>query len=88
MLNQITTSNEVTFNVGDIAPLNNKASNAINQDFCFVCGRKLGKNSYHFEVNTGWVLIELGGSDSQGCFPVGSECAKKFASGLLMKVGA
>jgi hypothetical protein len=88
MLDQKKTSGTIEFNVGNDAPYNEKASNSIDQDLCFVCGRKLGKNAYHFEVNTSWQIIELGGSNSQGCFPVGSECAKKFAAGLLVKVGA
>jgi hypothetical protein len=88
MLDQKKTVNTSVFNAGDAAPFNEKASNSIDQDFCFACGRKLGKNAFHFEVNTSWELIELGGSDSQGCFPVGSECAKKFAAGLLVRIGA
>ena len=88
MLDQKKTSGAVVFNVGDDAPFNEKASNSMGQDFCFVCGRKLGKNAYHFEVSNAWIIIELGGSNSQGCFPVGSECAKKFAAGLLVKIGA
>lgn len=76
------------FNAGDWAPSSRKAIDGEN--LCFVCSRKLGKNPFHYEMSTGLVLI-VPGSDaknSQGGFPVGSECAKKFAPGLLVKFGA
>ena len=79
----------IEFNLGDVAPLNTKASNS-DEALCFACGRKLGKNAFHFEVSTDWTLIDpnKANEDSQGCFPVGQECAKKFASNLLVKVDA
>lgn len=82
--------NTVVYNAGDAAPINRKAADAVGQDFCFDCGRKLGANPFHFEVNTAWEIIVPNSDDrnSQGCFPVGSECAKKFAAGLLVKIGA
>ena len=78
----------IEFNAGDLAPLNDKASTSL--EYCYACGRKLGKNAYHFEVNTAWQIIAPGTDErnSQGCFPVGSECAKKFAPNLLVKIGA
>lgn len=82
---------EVMFKVGDPAPIHIKAADSL--DYCFACGRKLGSNPFFFEVNSGWMLIDpnvrhLNNSDSQGCFPVGVECAKKFDSSLLIKLGA
>jgi hypothetical protein len=74
---------------GDAAPLNDKANHSIDP-LCFECGRALGKNPLYFEVNTSWQLI-LPGSDSknsQGCFPIGSTCAHKFAADLLIKMEA
>ena len=59
-------------------------------DLCHECGKALGKNPLYFEVNTGWEII-VPGSDaenSQGCFPIGSTCANKFAPELLIKMGA
>jgi hypothetical protein len=78
----------VEFNAGDFAPMHEKAASSLN--YCFLCGRKLGKNAYHFEVNTAWQIIVPASDEenSQGCFPIGSECAKKFAANLLVKVGA
>lgn len=78
------------FNLGAGAPFNQNAS--VGLDWCYVCGRKLGKSALHFEVDNGWMLIapQQNNPESQGCFPVGKECAKKFAPNLLitMKAGA
>jgi hypothetical protein len=81
----------VEFNVGDAAPLHIKAADSMQ--YCFACGRKIGNNAWYFEVDSGWMLIDpnvrhLNNSDSQGCFPVGVECAKKFNPSLLVKLSA
>lgn len=78
-----------TFNLGSAAPLNQKASNSLD-DLCFVCGRALGNDPLYFEVNTSWELIARGSDEenSQGCFPVGITCANKFADGILFRFGA
>ena len=78
---------DVLFKAGDPAPFNDKAADSL--DYCFSCGRKLGSNPWFFEVNQGWMLIDPSAknSDSQGCFPVGVECAKKFNPELLVKLG-
>jgi HKD family nuclease len=78
----------IKFNAGDFAPQSIKAMDSM--DYCYLCGRKLGKNAYHFEVNRAWLIIYPGSDEnySQGFFPVGSECAKKFDSDLLVKIGA
>lgn len=83
----------IEFNIGDGAPCNSKAAIASPANLCFACGRKLGKNPSYFEVNTSWELIATGSDEenSQGCFPIGSECAKKFSPSVLWtpsKVGA
>ena len=76
----------IKFNLGSTAPSNRKALDSCDA-LCTVCGRKLGANPSYFEVNTGWEIITPGdvNEDSQGCFPVGSECAKKFAPDLLIQ---
>jgi hypothetical protein len=79
----------VEFNLSDSAPMNDKAMKFVDS-LCYVCGRALGKNPMHFEVNTSWELI-IPGSDeanSQGCFPIGQSCANKFAPKLLVRLGA
>ena len=80
---------KIQFNVGTQAPSNRKALDSFDS-LCTVCGRKLGANLLYFEVNTSWEIITPNDSneDSQGCFPVGSECAKKFAPNLLVQAGA
>jgi hypothetical protein len=77
------------YNAGDEAPSNRKALDSYG-DLCTECGKKLGKNPLYFEVNTSWEVIVPGSdhANSQGCFPIGSTCANKFASGLLIKMGA
>ena len=84
------------FNAGDPMPCNEKASSAIDQELCFVCGRKLGKNPLYFEVINGGDLrlqdcTEYDRSSDNGymgCYPVGSTCAHKFAPNLLIKMEA
>jgi len=80
------------YNAGDRAPLNRKALDSY-ENLCTECGRALGKNPFYFEVSTAWELIIPGSGDpdshsSQGCFPIGSTCAHKFAPNLLIKMEA
>ena len=77
------------YNAGDVAPSNEKALDS-SANLCTECGKKLGKNPLFFEVNTSWEIIVPGSDDAntQGCFPIGSTCADKFAPGLLIKIGA
>ena len=73
------------YNAGDVAPSNEKALDS-SANLCTECGKKLGKNPLYFEVNTSWEIIVPGSDDAntQGCFPIGSTCANKFAPGLLI----
>ena len=74
------------YNAGDYAPHNRKALNSTSE-LCTECGRALGANPLYFEVNTDWNVIVPNSDEanSQGCFPVGSTCAHKFAPGLLIR---
>jgi len=47
---------------------------------CFICGNKLGNNSKFVQLLTNGNLINSDEDfeESQGFFPVGSECAKKL----------
>jgi hypothetical protein len=50
-------------------------------DQCCLCGKKVGKNPKMVHYTTNGTIISYNGSDlaeSQGFFPVGSECAKKL----------
>ena len=78
-----------------MAPFNEKAAQSSEIELCYVCGRKLGKNPIYFEVINGGELREQNGSPAvrdagyMGCFPVGSECKKKFAPNVaIIKMGA
>ena len=79
---------KIIYTAGTTAPHNYKALDSVEAR-CTVCARKLGANPFYFEVNTSWVIIVPGSdtANSQGGFPVGNECAKKFDAGLLVKIG-
>ncbi len=50
-------------------------------DQCILCGKKLGENPQYFHYLTNGNLTNSTDDNhpqSQGCFPVGSECAKKI----------
>ncbi len=76
----------IIYSIGSDAPINHEASNAFG-DFCFCCGRKLGKNVYLMHVNTDWQIVarDYEGADSQGCFPIGSTCKNKFAADAIFQ---
>jgi hypothetical protein len=76
------------YEVGSTAPNHPNASST--DDRCMECGRALGKNPLYFEVNTSWEVI-IPNSDeenTQGCWPIGSTCAHKFAPNLLIRLEA
>ena len=77
------------YTLGSSAPINRKAADAMDE-LCFCCGRKLGANPFYMHVNTSWELIARNDetADSQGCFPIGSTYANKFADGILFRMGA
>ena len=94
-----TSTTSYEFNAGDSAPFNDKASREVEQELCFVCGRKLGANPLYFEVINGGDLRLQDGTEYDiandrgymGCYPVGSTCAHKFAPNILFhmkKAGA
>lgn len=59
-----------------------------NTDQCVLCGKKVGKNcSYVHYLNNGNIVSYRGGDieNSQGLFPVGSECAKKLVINFAFK---
>lgn len=51
-----------------------------NENQCCLCGKKVGKNPkmVHFLTNGNIVSSSEDFTNSQGFFPVGSECAKKL----------
>lgn len=59
-------------------------------DYCIVCGKKMGKNGFyvHLSIDATILSFDYEGSQSQGCWNVGSECAKAFDASVLRKVGA
>ena len=63
-------SNDAKINWGNYSP-----------DQCILCGKKIGKNAKMVHYLTNGNIISYNGDDvenSQGFFPVGSECAKKL----------
>lgn len=62
-------------------------------DGCLVCGRKVKDAKFMMNATVnGTIWSDAEGecpeSIDQGWFEVGSDCAKKFADGVLGKVGA
>lgn len=64
-----------------------------HSDTCFVCGKRTAKNTFvHYTVE-GYLIpadideieIEFRNLESQGCFPIGSECAKKVGRQFLIE---
>ncbi len=54
---------------------------------CEYCGKKVGKNPLHVHVTTDGLCVPndiedeqltAAGHQSQGCFPIGNNCAKKL----------
>jgi hypothetical protein len=60
--------------------------------YCVQCGRKVGANAWYVEVIDGGAIRLQDGTEAvrdggyMGCWPVGNECAKKFAPNLLFKM--
>ena len=64
--------------------------NGLNDDACCQCGRKVGKNSWLVQLSIAGAILDPkseveGNPESQGYWAVGSECAKKFDSAVLVK---
>lgn len=71
-----------------------KFNGSKHTDVCFRCGRpltqKASDNGWWIQMTDSGVLVPKDYSevDSQGCFPLGSECAKNVPTGLKFKFGA
>jgi hypothetical protein len=60
---------------------------------CYACGKPTGSQTFVHETTCGLLVPanigenELGqyGLESQGCFPIGSECAKKLDAAFIVK---
>jgi len=60
-----------------------------SEDQCVCCGKPMKKTDQkHVHMNTNWLAVhptiteekclEITGAESQGCFPIGNDCAKKM----------
>jgi hypothetical protein len=82
---------QYTYNAGDGMFWNENYDatdkNGIQIERCTICARKLGANPVFVEVHNGGDLVEFGkgiqDGGYMGCWPVGSECAKKFSPELI-----
>ena len=82
---------EYTYNAGDGMFWNENYDacdkNGVQIERCTICARKLGANPFFVEVHNGGDLVEFGkavhDSGYMGCWPIGSECAKKFSPELI-----
>lgn len=58
---------------------------------CFICGKRTWKNQWVHFTTAGFIVpkdideteLEFRNLESQGCFPVGSECAKKIGTDFV-----
>lgn len=56
-----------------------------HSDTCFLCGKRTSKNLYVHYTTDGY-LVNVSDdiiSNSQGFFPIGSECAKKLPKSFI-----
>jgi hypothetical protein len=55
---------------------------------CQMCGKKTGENSswIHLSIYGAILPLDYEGTDSQGCWAIGSTCASKIEKGLLTKI--
>jgi hypothetical protein len=76
--------------IGSRIGWSDKATNADDSHYCVVCGRKTGKNAYlvHLDIYGEVLPLDSDSEESQGCWSVGSECAKKFDASVIEKVVA
>lgn len=80
-----------TYNANEDAPFHPKAI-VSDLELCSVCGRILGKNPWYMEVIDGGYIRLQDGTEPvrdggyMGHYPIGTECAKKFAPNLLKKM--
>ena len=65
-------------------------ANPDQSNTCVLCGRTVGKNPWYVQQSIyGTILApSYEGSDSQGFWQIGSECAKKIDAKVLVKIGA
>lgn len=76
----------------DVRDANRRKQTGDHSDECFLCGRGLTdravRNGWWIHLTTGGLLVEqtYNGEDSQGRFPVGSECAKFLPKSAKFKI--
>jgi hypothetical protein len=84
----------VKIQAGDQVNFAEPKSNVGDKDsFCVQCGRKVGADAWYVEMIDGGHIRLQDGTEHDvendrgymGWWPVGNECAKKFAPGLLFK---
>lgn len=70
----------------------NRPEDTIQTDECEYCGKKLGKNPLYVHINTDGTILPNDiteedlvqvGMQSQGCFPIGQNCAKNLLGDKL-----
>lgn len=96
MSEQKKTVNTTKIQAGDMPNFAEPKSNVGSENnFCVQCGRKVGADAWYVEVIKGGDIRLQDGSEYDvasdagymGCYPVGNECAKRFAPNLLIKMG-
>ena len=59
----------------------------LTDDACQMCKKQTGKNSFliHLSIYGNILPLDYEGTDSQGCWAIGSTCASKIEKELLTK---
>ena len=79
------------------SPMKERNEDKYGYGGCICCCKPINNQDdcYYVHMNTNWVAVspsivteenclELTGAESQGCFPIGNECAKKM-TGFVFK---
>jgi hypothetical protein len=58
-----------------------------HSDTCFLCGKRTNEELHVHYTTSGMLTNNPNHPESQGCFPVGPECAKKLPKDFIVKLG-
>jgi hypothetical protein len=57
-----------------------------HSDTCFLCGKRTSEDLFVHYTSCGELTNDNSHPESQGCFPIGPECAKKLPKDFVKKL--